>query len=115
MVYSPDPKPEAGHFFRSDHFSFAKRGVPAISFGSGNDWVDGGIAAGKAAEDDYTAKRYHQQGDEWQADWPFTGMARDLQVLYVLGSELANSNQWPDWSQDSEFRATRDKTAADRQ
>ena len=114
MVYSPDPKPEAGHFFRSDHFSFAKRGVPAISFGSGNDWVDGGIAAGKAAEDDYTAKRYHQQGDEWQADWPFTGMARDLQVLYVLGSELANSNQWPDWSQDSEFRATRDKTAADR-
>jgi len=115
MVYSPDPKPEAGHFFRSDHFSFAKRGVPAISFGSGNDWVDGGLAAGKAAEDDYTAKRYHQQGDEWQADWPFTGMARDLQVLYVLGSELANSNQWPDWSQDSEFRATRDKTAADRQ
>ncbi|MBB6241689.1 M28 family metallopeptidase [Rhodanobacter sp. MP1X3] len=114
MVYSPDPKPEAGHFFRSDHFSFAKRGVPAISFGSGNDWVDGGIAAGKAAEDDYTAKRYHQQGDEWQADWPFTGMARDLQVLYVLGSDLANSNQWPDWSQDSEFRATRDKTAADR-
>ena len=114
MVYSPDPKPEAGHFFRSDHFSFAKRGVPAISFGSGNDWVDGGLAAGKAAEDDYTAKRYHQQGDEWQADWPFTGMARDLQVLYVLGSELANSNQWPDWSQDSEFRATRDKTAADR-
>ena len=114
MVYSPDPKPEAGHFFRSDHFSFAKRGVPAISFGSGNDWVDGGVAAGKAAEDDYTAKRYHQQGDEWQADWPFTGMARDLQVLYVLGSQLANSDEWPDWSKDSEFRATRDKTAAER-
>ncbi len=114
MVYSPDPKPEAGHFFRSDHFSFAKRGVPAISFGSGNDWVDGGLAAGKAAEDDYTAKRYHQQGDEWQADWPFTGMARDLQVLYVLGSQLANSDEWPDWSKDSEFRATRDKTAAER-
>ena len=114
MVYSPDPKPEAGHFFRSDHFSFAKRGVPAISFGSGNDWVDGGVAAGKAAEDDYTAKRYHQQGDEWQADWPFTGMARDLQVLYVLGSQLANSDEWPDWSKDSEFRAIRDKTAAER-
>jgi Zn-dependent M28 family amino/carboxypeptidase len=114
MVYSPDPKPEAGHFFRSDHFSFAKRGVPAISFGSGNDWVHGGLAAGKAAEDDYTAKRYHQQGDEWQADWPFTGMARDLQVLYALGSDLANSDQWPDWSKDSEFRATRDKTAAER-
>ncbi len=114
MVYSADPKPEAGHFFRSDHFSFAKRGVPAISFGSGNDWVDGGVAAGKAAEDDYTSKRYHQPGDEWQADWPFTGTARDLQVLYVLGSQLANSDEWPDWSKDSEFRATRDKTAAER-
>jgi len=114
MVYSADPKPEAGHFFRSDHFSFAKRGVPAISFGSGNDWIDGGLAAGKAAEDDYTAKRYHQPGDEWQANWPFTGMARDLQVLYLLGSDLANSNQWPNWSGDSEFRATRDKTAAER-
>jgi Zn-dependent M28 family amino/carboxypeptidase len=114
MTYSADPKPEAGHFFRSDHFSFAKRGVPAISFGSGNDWVDGGVAAGKAAEDDYTAKRYHQPADEWQADWPFTGMARDLQVLYVLGNQLANSDEWPNWSTDSEFRATRDKTSADR-
>ncbi len=114
MTYSADPKPEAGGFFRSDHFSFAKRGVPAISFGSGDDWIDGGLAAGKAADDDYTAKRYHQPGDEWQASWPFTGMARDLQVLYAVGSELANSDQWPNWSKDSEFRATRDATAAER-
>jgi Zn-dependent M28 family amino/carboxypeptidase len=114
MAYTPDPKPEAGHFFRSDHFSFAKRGVPAISFGSGNDWVAGGLKAGKAAEDDYTAKRYHQPGDEWQADWPFTGMARNLQLLYTVGSQLANSEQWPDWSKDSEFRATRDATGAER-
>ncbi|GAB2533438.1 M28 family metallopeptidase [Rhodanobacter koreensis] len=114
MSYTPDPKPEAGHFFRSDHFSFAKRGVPAISFGSGNDWVDGGLKAGKAAEDEYVAKHYHQPSDEWQASWPFTGMARDLQLLYTVGSQLANSDQWPDWSKDSEFRATRDATAAER-
>ena len=114
MVYSPDPKPEAGHFFRSDHFSFAKRGVPAISFGSGDDWVDGGLAAGKAAEDEYTANHYHQPSDEWQASWPFTGMARDLQVLYTLGSGLANSDTWPDWSKDSEFRAARDASDVDR-
>ena len=114
MVYTPDPKPEAGHFFRSDHFSFAKRGVPAISFGSGNDWVDGGVAAGKAAEDDYNTRRYHQPGDQWQASWPFTGMARDLQLLYTVGDQLANSQQWPDWSRDSEFRAARDATAAER-
>ncbi|TBR37154.1 MULTISPECIES: M28 family metallopeptidase [Dyella] len=114
LAYSPDPKPEAGHFFRSDHFSFAKRGVPAVSFGSGNDWVDGGLAAGKAAEDEYTDKHYHQPSDEWQADWSFTGMARDLQVLYTVGSDLANSDHWPNWGKDSEFRAARDATAADR-
>ncbi|OOG66055.1 peptidase M20 [Rhodanobacter sp. B04] len=114
MSYTADPKPEAGHFFRSDHFSFAKRGVPAISFGSGNDWVDGGLAAGKAAEDEYVAKHYHQPSDEWQASWSFTGMARDLQLLYTVGDQLANSDQWPDWSKDSEFRATRDATAAER-
>ncbi|MFC5524745.1 M28 family metallopeptidase [Rhodanobacter ginsengisoli] len=114
MVYSPDPKPEAGHFFRSDHFSFAKRGVPALSFESGNDWVDGGVKAGKAAGDEYVARHYHQPSDQWQASWPFTGMARDLQVLYTVGSQLANSDQWPDWSKDSEFRATRDATAAER-
>ncbi|MCC4589710.1 M28 family metallopeptidase [Xanthomonas campestris pv. cannae] len=115
LRYTPDPKPEAGYFFRSDHFSFAKRGVPALSFAAGQDWVDGGVAAGKAASDDYTAKRYHQPGDEWQPNWTFAGAARDMQVLYTLGEELANSPQWPNWSRDSEFRAARDASAAQRQ
>jgi Zn-dependent M28 family amino/carboxypeptidase len=114
LRYTPDAHPEAGYFFRSDHFPFAKHGVPAISFGSGEDLVDGGVAAGRAAAADYTAKRYHQPGDEWQASWPFTGMARDLQVLYTLGSDLANSQEWPNWSLDSEFRAARDQSAAER-
>ena len=114
LRYTPDPKPEAGYFFRSDHFSFAKRGVPAISYSAGQDWEVGGVAAGKAASDDYTAKRYHQQGDEWQPDWTFAGAARDLSVLYKLGLQLADSRQWPNWSQDSEFRATRDQSAAAR-
>jgi Zn-dependent M28 family amino/carboxypeptidase len=114
MTYTPDSHPEAGYFFRSDHFSFAKRGVPAISFGSGEDMVDGGLKAGKAAAADYTAHRYHQPGDEWQANWSFPGLARDLQLLYTVGNDLANSQEWPNWSKDSEFRAIRDKTAADR-
>jgi len=114
LRYTPDPKPEAGYFFRSDHFSFAKRGVPALSYSAGQDWEVGGIAAGKAASDDYTAKRYHQQGDEWQPDWTFAGAARDLSILYTLGMQLADSNQWPNWSSDSEFRATRDASSAAR-
>jgi Zn-dependent M28 family amino/carboxypeptidase len=69
MTYTPDSHPEAGYFFRSDHFSFAKRGVPAVSFGSGEDLVDGGRAAGRAAAKEYTSKHYHQPSDEWQSSW----------------------------------------------
>jgi len=114
LAYTTDAKPEAGYFFRSDHFPFAKRGVPAISFGSGDDLVDGGVAAGKAMEEKYVADAYHQPADQWQADWSFTGMARDLQLLYAVGSELANSERWPNWGADSEFRAARDATSAQR-
>ena len=114
LEYTADPRPEAGLFFRSDHFPMAKRGVPAISFGSGNDWVDGGVAAGKAAKDSYTANNYHQPSDEWSAQWTFAGMARDLEMLYGLGADLANSKEWPNWSQDSEFRAVRDESAGKR-
>ena len=112
--YSPDPHPEAGHFYRSDHFSFAKVGVPAISFGDGNDLVNGGVARGEALSKEYVEKHYHQPSDEWSAAWDFTGMADDVQLLHNLGRDLANSRDWPNWSEDSEFRATRDKSAAER-
>jgi Zn-dependent M28 family amino/carboxypeptidase len=112
--YSPDPHPEAGYFYRSDHFSFAKVGVPAISFGDGNDLVNGGIARGEALSKEYTEKHYHQPSDEWQSSWDFRGMAEDANLLHNLGRDLANSRAWPDWSADSEFRATRDRTAAER-
>ena len=85
--------------------------MPAISYGSGNDWVDGGTAAGEAAENTYVTERYHQPADQWEASWPFTGMVQDLTLLYTVGSQLANSHEWPNWAKDSEFRATRDATA----
>ena len=109
--YSPDPHPEAGHFYRSDHFSFAKVGVPAISFGDGNDLVNGGIARGEALGKEYVTKHYHQPSDEWSPSWDFTGMVQDVQLMHNLGRDLANSRDWPDWSPDSEFRAIRDRTA----
>jgi Zn-dependent M28 family amino/carboxypeptidase len=113
--FSPDPRPEAGGFFRSDHFPFSQEGVPAISFRSGNDLVEGGTARGNALAADYTAKRYHQPDDEWQPTFIYTGMVQDAQLLHALGWRLANGCEWPNWSQDSEFRAARDATAADRQ
>jgi len=112
--YSPDPHPEAGHFYRSDHFSFAKVGVPAISFGDGDDLVKGGVARGEALSKEYVEKHYHQPSDEWSASWDFSGMAQDLQLLHDLGRDLANSRAWPNWSPDSEFRAARDRSASER-
>ncbi len=112
--YTPDPRPEAGSFFRSDHFPFAKRGVPAVSFDSGEDRVDGGVEAGKAFVDEYLENRYHQPADEFDAAWPFTGLQHDLELLYKVGSDLANSDQWPGWAADAEFRAAREASAGER-
>ena len=114
-TFTPDPHPESGGFYRSDHFPMAKAGVPAVSFKSGTDLVNGGTARGEAISADYTAKRYHQPDDEWSADWDFTGMVKDAELLHAVGWRLANSREWPNWSEDSEFRAARDATAAERQ
>lgn len=112
--FTADPHPESGGFYRSDHFSFAKVGVPAISFKAGNDLMNGGTARGEAIARDYTEKRYHQPDDEFQSVWDFRGQAEDAQLLHMLGERLANSREWPNWSSDSEFRATRDRSGADR-
>jgi Zn-dependent M28 family amino/carboxypeptidase len=112
--YTPDPHPETGGFYRSDHFTMAKVGVPAISFKPGLDLVNGGTARGEALDSDYTAKRYHQPDDEWSPNWDLSGMAEDAQLLHNLGLRLANSREWPNWGADSEFRAARDQTAAER-
>ena len=112
--FTPDPRVEAGSFYRSDHFPFAKVGVPAISWRPGIDLVQGGTARGKALQDEYTAKRYHQPDDEFDPSWPMDGMVRDWQLLHNVGYRLANSRDWPNWSSDSEFRATREQSAPDR-
>jgi Zn-dependent M28 family amino/carboxypeptidase len=112
--FTADPHPESGGFYRSDHFSFAKQGVPAISFKPGNDLVNGGTARGEALGKEYTEKRYHQPDDEFSSQWNFRGMAEDAQLLHLVGEQLANSREWPNWSQDSEFRATRDQSATER-
>ena len=112
--FSPDPRPEAGSFFRSDHFPFAKRGVPAISFGSGEDLETGGKAAGQAWMKAYTAERYHQPADQYDAGWNLDGVVQDAGLLYDLGRSLADSREWPSWKAGAEFKAERDKTAGER-
>ena len=106
---NPDQTPENGFYYRSDHFSFAKAGVPALMTQTGDDMVDGGTAAGRKALDDYTAHRYHTPYDNFDPKWDFSGVAEDTQALYEVGRELVNSDEWPKWNQDSEFRARREK------
>jgi Zn-dependent M28 family amino/carboxypeptidase len=111
-VYVPDPRTESGGFYRSDHFSMAKQGVPAVSFKPGTDLANGGVERGRALADAYTKDRYHQPADEWSADWDLSSVAPDLTLLYNAGRALADSRTWPAWSADSEFKARRDETAA---
>jgi len=113
-TFKPDPRPEAGSFFRSDHFPFVRAGVPSISFRSGQDLVEGGVEAGQAWSRNYTAAQYHQPADEYGPDWNLEGMAQDAELLLQLGRELANSSDWPEWKPGSEFKAARDATAAAR-
>jgi Zn-dependent M28 family amino/carboxypeptidase len=112
--FTPDPHPETGGFYRSDHFPFAKQGVPAISFSQGLDLVNGGTARGEALSDEYNRLHYHQPSDEWHANWDWSGVAENDALLHAVGERLANSREWPNWSPDSEFRAARDRSAAER-
>lgn len=114
LAVEPESNPEAGWYFRSDHFAFAKRGVPTVYFRAGRDLVNGGRAAGEAAAADYNINRYHQTTDEFVAGWDMSGAAQEGAVAYALGRELANSRRWPGWREDIEYRAVREQTAAAR-
>jgi Zn-dependent M28 family amino/carboxypeptidase len=109
---SPEAAPERGGYYRSDHFSFAKLGVPMLDAKGGLDLVNGGVAAGKAAAEDYGAKRYHRPQDEYDANWDWAGAVQDLQVYYALGRQLADGDAWPNWYPTAEFRKARDASRA---
>ncbi len=107
---APELHPEAGHYFRSDHFNFAKVGVPSITISAGLDHAEKGKEYGKQREEEYTEKYYHRPADEYNANtWNLTGAVEDLQLLFGLGKELAYSHDWPKWHNGSEFKAIREK------
>ena len=114
-VIVPDPNPQAGYFYRSDHVSFAKKGVPMLYADGGVDAVEGGIAAGKAFAETYTAQRYHKPMDEYAEDWDLTGMQEDVTALYSVGLKIAKSDTWPTWYPGNEFEAIRKASLAERE
>lgn len=105
-----EPTPEKGFYYRSDHFSFAKLGVPMVYFEGGDDLVTGGKAAAKAAAEDYEKNRYHAPGDEFDEKWDWSGVMSDLKLYYRIGRMLAMTDAWPNWNDGDEFRAVRDKS-----
>jgi len=109
-VTSPDPEPEKGSFYRSDHISLAKVGVPMLYAGQGIDMVEGGKPAGMALRDDYRTKRYHQPSDEWSDDWDLRGPVETMEAAYEVGNTIANSSDWPTWYKGNEFRSVRMKS-----
>jgi Zn-dependent M28 family amino/carboxypeptidase len=107
-VVRPDPEPQAGYFYRSDHISLSKKGVPMLYIDSGIDLVNGGEEAGKALGETYRSKHYHGPSDQFQDSWDFSGMEADIKVDFEVANKLANSDQWPEWHPGNEFRALRE-------
>jgi Zn-dependent M28 family amino/carboxypeptidase len=111
-VLKAEPTPERGYFFRSDHFNFAKRGVPALYIKSGIDDREKGTEWRQKYYADFTAQRYHKVGDEYSPDADLRGGVEDLTLLYSVGAKMAGEKTFPNWKSDSEFRAARDRSRA---
>lgn len=108
-VLNPDPEPEKGFYYRSDHFSFARVGVPAFYADPGVDYLDKPAGYGLEKRDEYTNNDYHAVSDEVKPDWDLSGALDDLTLMYQMGAVLAASDDWPEWSATSEFRAIREQ------
>ena len=106
---APEPNPVAGYYFRSDHFNFAKIGIPALYFGTGIDHVEKAKEYGKSLQDEYVSTYYHKPSDEYDTSrWNLDGAVDDVQILYNVGKRIANSDLWPNWKEGSEFKAIRE-------
>ena len=107
-VLNPDPEPEKGFYYRSDHFSFARVGIPAFYGDPGIDYIDRPPGYGIEKRNEYNANDYHAVSDEVKPDWDLSGALEDLTFMYHMGARLAATDEWPAWSATSEFRAVRE-------
>ena len=104
----PDPEPEKGFFYRSDHFEFAKQGVPALYVDAGTEYVGKDSTYGQKKRDEYTENDYHKPSDQVKPDWDLSGAVEDLQAFFQVGYRVAQTDRWPEWKQGTEFKARRD-------
>jgi len=109
-VLAPDPEPEKGFYFRSDHFEFAKQGVPALFLDAGTHFVGKDSTYGAKKRDEYTTKDYHQPSDEVKPDWDLSGAVEDVRALFQVGYRVISNDTWPTWKAGTEFKARRDSS-----
>ncbi len=106
----PDAEPEKGMFYRSDHFEFAKQGVPSLNTKGGMDYLDKPAGYGKLKREEYTQKDYHKVSDEVKPDWDLTGAIEDLRLMFEVGYRIAQGDKFPEWKPGTEFKGVRDAT-----
>jgi Zn-dependent M28 family amino/carboxypeptidase len=104
----PDPEPEKGFFYRSDHFEFAKQGVPALYTDAGTEFIGKDSTYGQKKRDEYTENDYHKPSDQVKPDWDLSGAVEDLQAFFEVGYKVAQTDRWPEWKPGTEFKAKRD-------
>jgi Zn-dependent M28 family amino/carboxypeptidase len=109
-VLRPDPEPEKGFYYRSDHFNFAKQGVPALDPDAGIDFAGKSADYGRKKRDEYTEKDYHQPSDEVKPDWDLAGAVDDAQLFFAVGYRVANADRFPEWAPGNEFKAKREES-----
>jgi Zn-dependent M28 family amino/carboxypeptidase len=105
----PDAEPEKGFYYRSDHFEFAKLGVPALYTNAGTNYVGKPADYGQQKRDEYTSKNYHKVTDDIKPDWDLSGAVEDLQLLFQVGWQVAQSERIPEWKAGTEFKARREE------
>jgi len=105
----PDPELEKGFFYRSDHFSLAKQGIPSLYTDPGVDYIDKPEDWGLKLREEYTNNRYHKPADEYDPSWDLSGMVEDLRLLFRVGYQIANQDTYPEWKFGTEFRALREQ------
>ncbi len=114
-VMTPNSKPERGSFYRADHFEFSKLGVPALYTGRGLDFIGKPASFGQQKMEDYVAHLYHQPSDQVDPAWDLSGAVEDIQLLFEVGYEVANTDKWPEWNPGTEFKAKREEMLSKKQ
>jgi Zn-dependent M28 family amino/carboxypeptidase len=107
-VVRPDPEPEKGFYFRSDHFSFAAKGVPALNPEEGVEYIGKPVEFGQRVREEYTTRDYHKPSDAVKAEWDLSGAVEDLMVFFAVGYRVADADVFPAWKPGSEFKARRE-------